>query len=141
MHHPDSLVTVRLFDDPVQAHLARCLLENAGLQAFVHDEHIVTLNRLFSHAVGGVKLKVPAADERVALEVLAEVDERPFTNADDQPLACPQCHGKRLSRGPAMQGNARGWAHMAVAFLFMAYPLALSHRYKCEDCGHTFRQA
>ncbi len=141
MKPPGDLATVRLFDDPMQAHLARCLLENAGIQAFVHDEHIVSLNRLFSQAVGGVKLKVPVTEKSAALQVLADADERPFTDAEDHAIACPRCHGTRLSRGLAMQPNARGWAHMALAFVFMAYPLSLSHRFKCKDCGHTFRQA
>lgn len=59
-----GLVPVRWYDDPLEAHLARCLLENEGIEAFVHDEHIIGLNRALSYALGQVKLKVHETDRR-----------------------------------------------------------------------------
>ena len=59
---PNDLVAVRFYDDPMEAHLGRCLLLNEGIEAYIHDEHIIGLNRLLGVALGGVKLKVAKTD-------------------------------------------------------------------------------
>ena len=41
-----------------------------GITAFVADEHLVTMNWLYSNAVGGVRLRVLAEDVEPALPLL-----------------------------------------------------------------------
>lgn len=64
--------TLAAFNHADQAHLLRMRLEGCGIAAHVRDEHMVTLDWLYSLAVGGVKVDVADEDYEAALAVLDE---------------------------------------------------------------------
>ncbi|HMN06369.1 MAG TPA: DUF2007 domain-containing protein [Flavobacteriales bacterium] len=136
-----DLVPVRFYDDPLEAHMDRCLLENEGMAAFVHDEHIVGLNRLFSYAVGGVKLKVRHGDLAEARRILDITDHRPFLDAAGQPISCLQCGSQELMASTTTPRSAKGIFHWLVALLFAVYPISVIRSYQCLHCGHQFPAA
>jgi hypothetical protein len=45
-------------------------LEAEGIRAYLQDEHTVTINPLFSNAIGGIKLMVHEAQVARAQELL-----------------------------------------------------------------------
>ena len=53
----------------MDAYLLRARLEGSGITAYVRDENLVTLDWLYSNAVGGVKVDVMDEDYERALEV------------------------------------------------------------------------
>lgn len=68
--------TVASFSKPFEAHLLIARLEANGIRAFARDENLVTLDWLYSNAVGGVKIDVADEDYERALELL-ETDSPP----------------------------------------------------------------
>ena len=48
----DQLVTIKSFSLPWEADLARATLEAQGIPAFVADAHTVSMNWLWSNAIG-----------------------------------------------------------------------------------------
>ena len=66
-----GLVTVMVYDNPVQANFSRALLESQGIAAYLFDEHTVGVNPLISLAIGGIKLKVNESDFGEAERILA----------------------------------------------------------------------
>jgi len=66
-----NLVTIRSFWYLAEAELAKGLLDAAGIQSFLFDENIVGLG-WYANAVGGVKLRVDAANVEAANQVLEE---------------------------------------------------------------------
>ncbi len=48
------LVTVATFNMPYQAHLAKARLEAADIPVTIRDEHLISINQLYSPALGGV---------------------------------------------------------------------------------------
>ncbi len=68
----DRLITIASFPQAIQAHIARSRLESEGIETFIRDENIVTLNWLYSNAVGGVKLEVYEQDVPQALSILEQ---------------------------------------------------------------------
>lgn len=136
-----DLVSIRFYDDPMEAHLARCLLENEGIAAFVHDENIVGLNRAFSYAVGGVKLKVQEMDRGEALKVLDSMDHRPFLDEEELPVTCPKCGATELTSRIVAPRTAKGMFHWVVAVLFAVYPMSVEPQFQCDRCGHVFPRA
>lgn len=136
--HAHDLIAVRFYDDPIEAHLARCLLENEGIEAFVHDEHIIGLNRMFSYALGGIKLKVPEGSKADALRILDETEHRPFLDDEERPLHCPRCGSTSLTSGISKPRTASAMFHWALALLFSVHPLSLDRSMRCDGCGHLF---
>ena len=57
-----ELVTVRQFRDLPEALLAKGCLESVGIGCFLGDDNLVRLDWFISNFIGGIKLKVKAAD-------------------------------------------------------------------------------
>ena len=62
--------TLASFNLPMDAYLLRARLEGSGIIAYVRDENLITLDWLYSNAVGGVKVDVADEDYEKALELL-----------------------------------------------------------------------
>lgn len=66
-----KLVTVGIYSHVYEADLAISRLESEGIMAFAADEFMANLNWLYSNAIGGVRLQVPAPDAERAREILS----------------------------------------------------------------------
>ena len=64
---PEGLVTVARFESPVEAQIARGMLESVGIETFLVGENV---NNLLQAAFR-VRLQVRIEDERAARELLA----------------------------------------------------------------------
>ena len=132
-----ALITIASYREGYEAHIARSLLDEAGIAAFVSDEHLVSVNWLYSQALGGVKLQVPEEQAERALETLAEAwgtvvetDERPASRSED----CPSC-GSTATQFDRLDNRLRAFS------LWLSLPLSIGgYRWRCEECGHTWRR-
>lgn len=68
----DRLVTIAVFGQPSEAHLARGALEAAGIRVALQNEETNALFGPMSSPLGGVRLVVRAEDEPAAVKVLDE---------------------------------------------------------------------
>src|SRR5882672_7722622 len=68
-----ELVTIRKFRDLPEALLAKGRLESSGIESFLADDNMVHMDWLISNLLGGVKLKVEAANAEIANEILNEI--------------------------------------------------------------------
>lgn len=68
---PEGMVTVRRFESPMEAQMAKGMLESAGIDVQMVGEHV---NNLMPAAFG-VRLQVRQEDEGPALELLAQPPE------------------------------------------------------------------
>ena len=55
----NELVVAAAFTSVHEAQFARSVLEAAGIEAMIADEHVVSMDWLYSNAIGGVKVLVP----------------------------------------------------------------------------------
>ncbi|MCD6505074.1 DUF2007 domain-containing protein [Candidatus Poribacteria bacterium] len=137
---PERFITVATFDNPFKAHLAKSRLESSGIECFLSDEFIVTVNWLYSNAVGGVKLQVRESDLERASEILSmgpsDVEVSDWEELDEGPMRprCPRCnsanvHYERYSR-----------RFMYLSWLFLGIPfLLLKRKWRCDECGYRWR--
>ena len=108
-----KLVTIWRFSLAIQADLAQCVLGNHGIQAYVSDANIVSMDWLIGNAVGGVKLDVAAEDAPAALQILAQnpglIGKAPVGSEEHDDsfkcLACGQVIGESENRCPSC-----GWS-------------------------------
>ena len=66
--------TLASFSKPYEAHLLIARLEGSGIAAYARDENLVTMDWLYSSAVGGVKVDVSDEDYEKALEFLEPIE-------------------------------------------------------------------
>ncbi|WP_051293917.1 putative signal transducing protein [Pseudoduganella violaceinigra] len=75
------LATIEIHDNLLTAHISRGLLESEEIPAFLASEHHVRASWPLAHALGGVRLQVPATCLQQARAVLAQRDSGEFEAA------------------------------------------------------------
>src|SRR5438105_14567763 len=66
----DRLITLTSFWTAPDAHIARIRLVTSGVECYLFDENIVSINWALANAVGGVKVKVRRRDAGAAMALL-----------------------------------------------------------------------
>jgi hypothetical protein len=134
-----ALVTLRSYRDPVHAELARAQLELAGIEAVLLDQHLASIQWLYSTAIGGVKLAVEEEDLETARRVLDRRSRAHLTVVPDpvsspgEGDACPFC-GSFTVRPSRLQRNAAALS-LATGLPFAAW----SRKWFCTQCGHAWK--
>lgn len=127
-----ELVTIRQFRDLPEALLAKGSLESAGIECFLADENLVRLDWFISNFIGGIKLKVRAADAENAQNLLDEpILEGLYVHGIglyEQPR-CPKCQSLDVN----FQELDRPIAYMS-AFLRVPMPVQRP-AWRCHTCG------
>jgi hypothetical protein len=120
-------VTLKSYSTPIEAQVARTKLESEEIECFIRDEHTLTINWLYSNAMGGVRLCVLEPDLERARMSLAEGDAVSLQS-------CPECGGSDFSEEPA---RGHWWAYPLVLFNFPV-PFRPGRR-RCGKCGARWR--
>jgi hypothetical protein len=127
-----ELVTIRQFRDLPEALLAKGSLESAGIECFLADDNLVRLDWFISNFIGGIKLKVRAADAENAQNLLDEpILEGLYVHGIglyEQPR-CPKCQSLDVN----FQELDRPIAYMS-AFLHVPMPVQRP-AWRCHTCG------
>lgn len=133
----DRILTVARYDNSADAHVARNLLVEAGIEAMVANEnqHVVVLNMMLGQYVDlqVFESDLPEARELLGLEPASE------SAAETDPLIeCPNCGSGRVARADGL--GRIFWSAIALGQLFMAtpFPHHRRRRYRCTDCGKKF---
>lgn len=123
----------------MEAHILKAALEAQGIQCYLFDENIVSMNPLYSNVVGGIKLKVAAADKELALQVLTEIDETPYTDNDDHVIKCPKCLSTNIESGKIKTKGI--WPKIVgfISLILFIYPVSVDRVYRCKDCDTEFK--
>jgi transposase-like protein len=128
-----TLVTVARFRDLIEAQLAKGKLEAAGIETFLANENIVSLDWFYSNAVGGLRLQVAEEDLEDATAILAdpipdEIIEEPSGVVYTQPH-CPRCDSLDIG----FETINRLWSY-GLMFVIAPIPVRRSD-WKCQNCG------
>ena len=126
-----ELATIRQFRDLPEALLAKGCLESAGIECYLADENLVRLDWFISNFIGGIKLKVCAADVENARTLLDEpILEGLYVQGIglyEQPR-CPKCQSLDVN----FQELDRPIAYMS-AFLRVPIPVQRPG-WRCHTC-------
>lgn len=133
-----KLITLRTFDNPINAHILKSRLESEGVECFLFDENISTLNLIYAAAVGGVKLNIKSIDIEKANSILSEVDNADLTDDNDEIMRCPKCASTQLYSGLRSMKGIRGFLSAIVSFSLMVFPIYVKTVLKCKECGFEF---
>lgn len=135
-----ALVTFKTFDNPIDAHILKIKLESEGVSCFLFDEHIVSVNPLYSNLVGGIKLKINEEDLIHARNIVFELERTPYTTDNNEEIRCKQCQSTRLQSGYFSMKSIGAILSAILSFLLFIFPLYRKRVYKCLDCGCEFQQ-
>ena len=116
-------ITVKSFETPGEAHVLQSLLQHHDIDSFIQDEMTVSMDWLYSQALGGVRLQVRSEDLERAC---ALIDRQPKTDLK----TCAEC-GEALKRPSAGKVAAN-----FISWLLIHVPLFMSPRRRryCAEC-------
>src|SRR5690554_2197838 len=104
----NALVTIATYSFPHEAHLAISRLDAVGIPAYIADEHTITMQWLYSNALGGVKVQVAAEFVDKAKDVLQEnlsyLLEEEFGKDEH---VCPRSEERRVGK----ECRSRWWRY------------------------------
>jgi hypothetical protein len=66
MNQNESTVVLKVFNDIVEANVAKNLLQENGIESFLEDENVIGLNPL-----GGIQLRIFEKDFDIAREIIS----------------------------------------------------------------------
>jgi predicted RNA-binding Zn-ribbon protein involved in translation (DUF1610 family) len=130
-----DFILLNSYNNYVEAHIAKGVLEEEGVPSWLKDEFTLTINPILTNAVGGIKIMVAKEDAKKAREILARIaEEKKLT------LICPQC-GSHNIEFVSTPRKASNWLTAISTFFLGDYAIALNKVNHCFDCKHEFPEA
>lgn len=125
----NDLVVIQTFDNFFTANIQLTRLRAAGVECYLKDEYIVTIDPFLSNAVGGIKLMVRKGEEHTVRKLLREMNAE-----SDSKLVCPQCGSHKFILVP--KRTTENLLTAITTWLFSAYAVSAENVYQCTDCGY-----
>lgn len=136
-----EFITLKTFDNPIDAHILKSKLESEGIISFLFDENIVGINPLFSIAVGGIKLKINRSDYEKANSILDESIKNKLINDAGERIHCPKCKSEDLISDYTSIRGTKGIFTAIISFLLLVLPFYQNTVYKCKSCDFEFKKS
>ncbi len=127
-----EFVLLNSYNNYIEAHIAKGVLEEQGIVCWLKDEYTVTIDPILTNAIGGIKIMVAKPDAEKAWEILSQLRKE-----QQQAIVCPVCgsHNIELVSTPRKPIN---WLSALSSFFTGVYPLTIDKVNHCFDCKHEF---
>lgn len=129
-----EFVLLQSFPNYIDAHILMGRLEEEGIRCWLKDENTVTINPIWTNAVGGIKVMVAETQLERALELVHE-----FQQQKKSQYSCPKC-GSHDIELVSSERKAVNWFSALAGFLFGDYALAAEKTWRCFNCHADFEE-
>lgn len=127
-------ISIRAYDNYINANVERALLEGAGINCHIKDEFTVTIDPLLSPALGGMKLMVEEKNVTKALNLLHDSDRLYL-----QSVPCPNCTHTSLEL-ITVTTRYNSWAGKIKSLLVNGQEERVRQFYRCQNCGYEMSE-
>jgi DNA-directed RNA polymerase subunit RPC12/RpoP len=132
----DTFVTIARFPYSTEAQIIKGRLEADGIQVFLSDNLTIDTDPLVSQAIGGVKLKVLAKDEKEARAILKSIKTYALDD-HGKAIKCPNCHQDHIELYSTIT-DLKSLLSFVIGFITSTLPFSTRYQYKCDDCNTEF---
>jgi DNA-directed RNA polymerase subunit RPC12/RpoP len=123
---PDDLVTVAAYRQVIDASVMKSVLDGHGVECWLADENMVTMDWMYSDFIGGVKLQVRRSDLEDARRILKE------GAITEEGMPCPACGSKRTR-------YERYSRKLSIFSFFFMLPFTVpKNEWLCLECSRKF---
>jgi len=136
-----ALITIKTFDNPIDAHLLKSKLESEDIVCYLFDEHTVSMNPLYNITIGGIKLKINEFDLEKARIVYDSIHDTPYTDDGGNAVTCPKCESTDLFTEYDTRRGVAAFFSSLIAFFFLVVPFYSKKMFKCKKCGEEFKRS
>ncbi len=127
-----EFVVLESFTNYIEANILLGRMKEEGIHCWLKDENTVTINPIWTQAVGGIKLMVAASQADRARGILTTVQ---MVQAEDN--ICPKCgsHDVSLVSTPRKVTN---WVSSLLGFFLGDLAVGAHKVNHCFACGHEY---
>ena len=129
-----NFLPIQTFGNYIDAHILMGRMQEEGIECWLKDENTVTVNPIWTNAVGGIKLMVAESQAEAAMQILQQLEQE-----TKERLSCPQCksHNINFISTPRKASN---WLSVFIGFLFTSFAVPVDKTWHCFDCGAEFNE-
>jgi len=128
-----DFVLLQSFTNYIDAHIILGRLQEDGINCWLKDENIVTLNPILTNATGGIKVMVAGDQLQQAQSLLHQFDHEKRNN-----FLCPYCSSGNIELVSSNKEPAN-WLSVLAGFLFFSYAMPVK-TWHCFDCKKEFKE-
>ena len=127
-----DFVPVAVYTNYIDANIMLGRMQEDGIDCWLKDENIVTIDPILTNAVGGIKLMVAENERMKALQWLWEINKEKKAT-----ISCPKCNSHNLEyvSTPRKPGN---WLSVLIGVFITSFAPPVEQVYHCFDCGTEF---
>ena len=134
----DKIVVFETFYNPIEANIVKARLMDSGVQCFLSDENTITINPLYTQALGGVKLHIFEKDIPLVKDIFQDENiQLPQEETEAGVENCPNCGSNHVGYVQATKKRFN-LLTMIVSFALMIYPFYAKKTHHCFDCEYEF---
>lgn len=133
-----ELVTLKTYWQEYEAALDHSLLSDAGIESYIADQNISSMQIGYSIAAGGIRLQVKTEDAERAAGVLGLINNK--EPQEIQTVQCPICHSDDTK--PLSLLHPLNWKNLFMLFLgaLTVSPAKVQQKYGyCHHCKNNFQ--
>ncbi len=123
---------VNVYINYIDAHIAKGVLEEQGIDTWLKDENTVTIDPMLTNAVGGIKLMVQKEELQKAWEILDKLKQEQKAK-----VKCPKCSSHNIEYVSTPR-KASNWVTALFGFFAGNQGIAIDKVNHCFDCGNEF---
>ncbi len=125
------MITIATFSFPFEAHIARARLEADGIPAFIANEYTISMNWLYSNALGGIEVQVPDAfADQARAVLLVDYSQILIDQEGEDQLLCLSCgsaHTELITKGRRIA--------LSMVLVFSCPLWKIKKQIHCLECG------
>lgn len=104
-------------------------LQEAGVESFIADQTLTTINPLYSGAIGGIRIQIDENDLETAQAILFEAEP-----VDKGIFQCPKCSSDNIEYENVSKRSA------FLSLFLINMPITWKKRKcTCQACGHRWK--
>ncbi len=125
-------LTLRTFDNYINANIYLTKLQAEEIDCYLKDEFTSTMIPIWNQAIGGIKLCVNETQVNKAETVLLLFDDEQKQNQ-----RCPKCHSLNV-QFIAKPKSAKNILFALATWFLSNYAISAKNVYHCYNCGFEF---
>lgn len=129
-----EFVVLLTFDNYVTAHIAMGKLKDEGVDCWLKDEHLLSIDPILTNAVGGIKLMVDKQKAHLAARLLRDLSQEYRAS-----IPCPKCDSTNVELVSTPR-KARNWVGALAGFFLGNYAMPVKKVFHCFNCGHEYER-
>jgi hypothetical protein len=134
----DRIITFESYHDPMLAEIIKGRFEANGIDCYIADSNTIAMNRLYTQALGGVKLKIFERDIEKCQLILAQNENLALDEIlDNEENHCIYCQSTNVRYGAATIQRTN-WVGVLISLLTITYPFYARKAWHCFNCGKDF---